>query len=167
MIYDSAHPCGCYHYFFPTAQARAIAAPPDEPEWAFVPQSLGTIQPGARVVLRIATRTSYLERVTQQDAASAVQGGVPLQALPQDALRALPVRASVGPPQPAPSRSAYGRDGLVPGTQRAERWIFWPMGIPSPGQMRQWGHHATAFVGRRHFDDANLFDQRFDLVLGD
>jgi hypothetical protein len=27
--------------------------------------------------------------------------------------------------------------------------------------MRQWGHHATAFVGRRHFDDADLLDRRF------
>jgi hypothetical protein len=27
--------------------------------------------------------------------------------------------------------------------------------------MRQWGHHATAFVGRRHFDDADLIEARF------
>ncbi len=27
--------------------------------------------------------------------------------------------------------------------------------------MRQWGRHATAFVGRRHFDDAYLMEQRF------
>lgn len=169
LIHDTAHPCGCYHYFFPTALARAMAAPTDEPEWAFVPQTLGTVQPGSRVVLRIATRTSYLERVTLPDAASAVQAGVPLQSLPQDALRALPVRGGVGAtqPTPAPTRSAYGPDALVPGTQRAERWFFWPMGIASAGQMRQWGHHATAFVGRRHFDDANLFDQRFEFVLGD
>ena len=25
--------------------------------------------------------------------------------------------------------------------------------------MRQWGRHATAFVGRRHFDDADLLDR--------
>jgi len=36
------------------------------------------------------------------------------------------------------------------------------MGIPSPGAMRQWGHHAIAFVGRRHFDDARLFEQYFE-----
>jgi hypothetical protein len=49
----------------------------------------------------------------------------------------------------------------VPGTERAERWLFWPMGIASAGQMRQWGRHATAFVGRRHFDDAGLLDLYF------
>ena len=37
------------------------------------------------------------------------------------------------------------------------------MGIRSPGAMRQWGHHATAFVGRRHFDDPYLIEQLFTL----
>jgi hypothetical protein len=27
--------------------------------------------------------------------------------------------------------------------------------------MRQWGHHATAFVGRRHFDDPFLLQEAF------
>ena len=63
------------------------------------------------------------------------------------------------------SRSLYAADGLVRGTERAERFLFWPMGIASAGAMRQWGHHATAFVGRRHFDDPNLLDVRFRLPL--
>jgi hypothetical protein len=29
--------------------------------------------------------------------------------------------------------------------------------------MRQWGRHATAFIGKRHFDDARLMEERFDL----
>jgi hypothetical protein len=37
------------------------------------------------------------------------------------------------------------------------------MGIASAGQMRQWGRHATAFVGRRHFDDPYLLDRYFTL----
>jgi hypothetical protein len=28
--------------------------------------------------------------------------------------------------------------------------------------MRQWGRHATAFVGKRHFDDAHLFERYFE-----
>jgi hypothetical protein len=59
------------------------------------------------------------------------------------------------------TRSAFGPDGLVPGSERTERFLFWPMGIASAGAMRQWGHHATAFVGRRHFDDADLIEARF------
>jgi hypothetical protein len=60
-------------------------------------------------------------------------------------------------------RSAFGPDGLVAGTERGERFFFWPMGIASAGAMRQWGRHATAFVGRRHFDDADLIEQRFEI----
>ena len=62
-------------------------------------------------------------------------------------------------------RSIYGADALVQGTERGERFLFWPMGIPSAGAMRQWGNHATAFLGRRHFDDADLIEKRFRLTL--
>jgi hypothetical protein len=62
-------------------------------------------------------------------------------------------------------RSIFGADGLVAGTERAERFFFWPMGIASAGAMRQWGRHATAFVGRRHFDDADLIERRFRLAI--
>ena len=59
------------------------------------------------------------------------------------------------------TRSAFGADGLMPGTERGERYFLWPMGVESAGQMRQWGHHATAFVGRRHFDDPRLLASYF------
>jgi hypothetical protein len=64
-------------------------------------------------------------------------------------------------------RSAFGPDGLIAGSERAERFLFWPMGIASAGAMRQWGRHATAFVGRRHFDDADLMERRFELDFGE
>jgi hypothetical protein len=37
-------------------------------------------------------------------------------------------------------------------SERAERFLLWPYGVASPGAMRQWGTHAIAFIGRRHFD---------------
>ena len=49
--------------------------------------------------------------------------------------------------------------------ERAERFLFWPMGIASPGAMRQWGRQASALAGRRHFDDADLLERRFQLDL--
>jgi hypothetical protein len=52
-------------------------------------------------------------------------------------------------------------DGIVPGSGRGERFWFWPMGVPEAGSMRQWGRHATAFVGRRHFDDPGLLERYF------
>ena len=71
-----------------------------------------------------------------------------------DSLRSLP-----GPN--GGRRSLFDPDGLVAGTERGERWLLWPMGVLSPGAMRQWGTHATAFVGRRHFDDPHMIDRAF------
>jgi hypothetical protein len=30
--------------------------------------------------------------------------------------------------------------------------------------MREWGHHATALIGRRQFDDADLIERRFAII---
>lgn len=157
LIYDSIHPCGCYHQFFPTPRARLRPAPDALEEWAFVPQTLPLAADDERPVLRIASGTHYLERVTL-----AREADSPLRYAfhPYDALRSLP-RMDGG------TRSAFGPDGMIAGSERAERFLFWPMGIVSPGAMRQWGRHATAFIGRRHFDDADLLERRFELDLGE
>ena len=155
IIFDTIHPCGCFHLFFPTARARARPAPDDLQEWAFAPQALPRFAEGERPLVRIATRTHYVERV------SAVHGTdslVQYEIRPYGELRSLQ-RLDGG------RSSAFGPDGLVPGTERPERWLFWPMGIRSAGAMREWGRHATAFVGRRHFDDADLLEKRFELEL--
>jgi hypothetical protein len=108
-----------------------------------------------RIVLRVESGTHYLQRVLLGDARSSqVAASYTLQ--DERTLTALARRAGG-------TRSAYGADALIPGTERAERWFLWPMGIESAGQMRQWGHHATAFVGRRHFDDPLLFDAYFEI----
>ena len=69
-------------------------------------------------------------------------------------------------PRGAGRRSLFGEEGLVAGTERSERFLLWPMGVPSAGAMRQWGHHATAFVGRRHFDDPGLVEVGFEVAAG-
>jgi len=155
LLYDTMHPCGCYHMFFPTPRATPKPSPDSVLEWMFSPQSLPRVAEGERPVVRIATRTHYVERVTLRSGSA---GGTGYALRDYDALRSLP--------RPEGGRaSAFGPDGLVAGTERAERFLFWPMGIASPGAMRQWGRHATAFVGRRHFDDADLLEKRFELEL--
>ncbi len=161
LVYDSIHPCGCYHMFFPTARVQAVPAPEGAGEWAFAPATLPAHGVGARIAVRIASRTHYLLNVVLDKAGGAhgytltPEQDLRVLSLPDSGQRALPPQAT---------RSAYGPDGLVPGTGRGERALFWPMGIPSAGTMRQWGHHATAFVGRRHFDDADLIEKRFRIV---
>ncbi len=123
-------------------------------EWLFAPQSLPRVAEGERPLLRIASGTHYIERVTL------VQGSDSLaryELRPYSDLRSLFRFAT--------RASAFGPDGLVPGSERAERLRYWPMGIASAGAMRQWGRQATAFIGRRHFDDADLFEKRFSFDL--
>jgi hypothetical protein len=157
VLYDSIHPCGCYHMFFPTPRARPRPAPDELEEWAFIPQTLPRVADGERPVVTLASATHYIERV------ALVRGPDSLTRYafhPYNELRSLP-RLGGG------SRSVFGPHGLVAGTERLERWFFWPMGVASAGAMRQWGRHATAFVGRRHFDDADLIERRFQLDLGE
>ncbi len=155
LLYDSIHPCGCYHMFFPTPRAHALPAPGPLEEWAFSPQSLPRVGEGERPVLRIQSGTHYIQSV------GLVRGSDSLaryELRPYGELRSL-IRLDGG------RASAFSADGLVPGTERTERFLFWPSGIVSAGAMRQWGRHATAFVGRRHFDDADLLEKRFRLEL--
>jgi hypothetical protein len=58
-------------------------------------------------------------------------------------------------------RSVFDQRGLIRGSERLERYLFWPMGVAEPGAMRILGRHATAFVGRRHFDDSDLLERNF------
>jgi hypothetical protein len=152
LLLDTIHACGCYHLFFPTPSLTPRPPPASRTEWAFVPATLPALQPGQRLRVRIASGTHYVVGVAPDG------GGVgTLYTLQDDdALRTLPT------PQ-GTTRSAFWPSGLMPGTERGERILFWPMGIDSPGAMRQWGRQPTAFVGRRHFDEARLVEERFEL----
>ena len=153
LVYDTIHPCGCFHMFFPTARVRTLPAPGPHIEWAFAPVTLPSLAPAQRIALRIESRTHYVIDVR----ADGSGGGSSYRLADDDTLRALPT-------PDGGTRSAFGPDGVVPGTERAERFLFWPMGIDNPGAMRQWGRQATAFVGRRHFDDADLIERRFEIL---
>ena len=153
VLYDTIHPCGCYHQFFPTPRVEVIPAPEDAGEWAFVPATLPLIAEQERVVVSLQTRSHYLRDVYPSDAVT----GKVYRFADYDSLRAMPL-------PDGGSRSLFGADGLVAGSERGERFLFWPMGISSAGAMRQAGSQATAFVGRRHFDDADLIEKRFRLL---
>lgn len=181
LVYDTIHPCGCYHMFFPSPAARAKPAPQPGIEWAFVPQSLPHLSLQQRLVVHVAAGTHYIDRISVEPVEStrgatpgAATSAAPYGWRSYDSLRSLPTTASTAhPAQTAPAltpqapgkathRSIFGPGGFIAHTDRTERFIFWPMGIPRAGAMRQWGRHASAFVGRRHFDDAALMELRFE-----
>lgn len=153
-IYDSIHQCGCYHQFFPTTRALPRPQPATLDETAFIPQTLPAIKAGARLTVRLESGTHYVQRVstTQEKVVQHLR----YIFADDDSLRSRP-RAD------GTRKSVFRPDGIVPGSERAERYWFWPMGIPDAGAMRQWGRHATAFVGRRHFDDPGLLEQYFSM----
>jgi hypothetical protein len=57
----------------------------------------------------------------------------------------------------------FDAKGIAVSTERIEPLIFFSMGIPSIGSMRQRGHHAIELTGRDHFDDPLLFEKNFVL----
>ena len=153
-VFDTIHHCGCYHQFFPTTRAELKPQPDTLDEGALVPQRLPRLDWNARLTLRLAAGTHYLERVVLNPPLAGPAAEYVFA--DDDTLRSVPLNE-------AERRSVFRPDGIVPGSERGERWVFWPMGVPEPGAQRQWGRHATAFIGRRHFDDPGLLERYFTL----
>ncbi|MEO8766799.1 MAG: hypothetical protein ABI363_00400 [Nitrosospira sp.] len=152
-IYDAIHNCGCYHQFFPSHRLRLRD---DLPAFYFEPPLLTQPSPEQQpLVLRIAHHTHFIQRLYHDESTAGLSPEAqPLTWEEYDVLRSLPGDQGY--------RSLFGAHGLIAGTERTERFLLWPMGVRSPGAMRQWGRHATAFVGRRHFDDAFLIESLFE-----
>jgi hypothetical protein len=157
LVYDSVHPCGCYHMFFPTPRVTARPPPKTGDEWAFSPAPAPT--PGAhqRILIYVASRTHYLSGIAAATPPPQEAHQAQYRIEPESSLLTLPLPGGG-------TRSVFGPDGLIAGTQRPERLLFWPMGVPSAGTMRQPGTRDTAFLGQRHFDDPYLIQKRFRIV---
>jgi hypothetical protein len=153
LVFDSIHPCGCYHLFVPTSRVVAKPADVSLDEQALVPATLPAIATGTEVVVHIESGTHQVRAVRVRESSPAAP--IRYRITRDDALRSLALPRGG-------ARSLFGPDGLVPGTERAEVALLWPLGIRSAGAMRQWGRHATAFIGRRHFDEAFLLDRYFE-----
>lgn len=150
LIYDSIHNCGCYLSFFPTPSLRLRRdLPHSDFEPPFVPQGA----PAEPLVVRLDHGRHFIVRVYT---ATHHRNLRPLTGVAYDRLRSLPGATGY--------HSLFGQFGLVPGSQRPERFLLWPMGVRSPGAMRQWGHHAVSFVGRRYFDDPWMIQSLFKKV---
>jgi len=152
LMYDAIHNCGCYHKFYPSPTLRLRS---DLPTSYFEPPLAPQQAPDkAPVTLRISHLTHYIENVRHE---SHPEAYIPINTVNYDQLRSLP--------SPTGVLSMFDDHGLVPESSRSERYILWPMGVPSPGAMRQWGKHSTAFVGKRHFDDPYLIESLFETEL--
>lgn len=147
LAYESIHPCGCYYTIFPARGWRVAAPPGSEPVLA--PARAPRARPEQRVAVRLTSASHYVAGVA----------GVPRDAAGHRTLAVRPLETLRSLPQPQGGRvSAFAPNGLIPSSRRPERFLLWPLGVRSAGAMRQWGTHAIAFVGKRHFDDPYLLD---------
>jgi hypothetical protein len=153
-VFDTMHGSGLHHQFIPTARVSARPQPVTFDDTLFAPQTLPRVRVGDRIALRVAARTHSLQRVLVNAPAGSEAKSYALA--PDDALRSLPSGKG--------RRSAFGTDAIIAGRAPAERVFLWPVGIREPGAMREWGHHATAVAGNRHFDDADLFEKYFKMT---
>ena len=148
LVYDSIHPCGCYHQFFSPAGLPRAEAPGFDEEPILTPQ---TEVPARDVALRVQSATHYLRRILpRDDIDDPAQRHYVLR--PYDDLLTLDIGDGV-------TRSLFDPCGMLSVSSRLERFWLWPSGVRNPGAMRQWGRHATAFLGRTHFDDARLLEK--------
>lgn len=155
LLYDVIHPCGCYHMAFPGPDLAPRAELRFQPEPPLVPARAPALAAGQRVVVRVASGSHYLESVYAATMTAALSYSL------RDYAELYLVPGANGKP-----RGLFRPDGIVPGSERAERWLLWPMGVPEPGAMRARGRHAIAFAGHRHFADPDLIERLFQSLAG-
>lgn len=150
LLRDSIHPCGCYHRFFPSVALQT------NPEHGYREPPLihkAMNSSSKRQDLWLSSATHYLEGMRDSEASQRKSAQYRLLHY-NDML--LTTRHDSSQPVPL-----FDAQGFIKGTERLEAWYFWPTGVANTGAMRRWGRHATAFVGRRHFDDPRLLENLF------
>lgn len=151
---DIMNNCGCYHFFVPDRRAVALVLSRFAALDSFVPQWLPDLGDDQRIGVRINSGWHQVERVYAATAGEGRGSAIPYRLLPYERLES----------QPTPDGrhvSLFNARGVVEGSRRIEPLIFFPMGIPSVGSMRQRGRHAIDLIGREHFDNPHLLDERF------
>jgi len=152
LLFETVHNCGCYHKYFPTRRLSQRALP-ECIEAPLVLQSPKLDPVFELLVISMESGTHYVQHLYTVPRHR--QGDGEFYSLRDyNGLRSLSIHEGR-------RRGMFGENGIVPGTERLERFIFWPTGVPEAGAMRQWGRHAVAFMGRRHFDDPHLIQELF------
>lgn len=148
LLYDSIHNCGCYHKMFRVSDRLQLRKDPlsKEPKTIY---DLTDLDPDLPATVHLQSNTHFI--VGLDNVATITPQGYAL--VPYQALTMLPSEGA--------TRSLFDASGLVPGSQRLERYTLWPTGVEDVGAMRQWGTHAIGFIDRQHFDDPQLLANYF------
>ena len=156
LLYDSIHSCGCYQKFYLASNRIRPRNVPlsKEPANIFDLTEL-TNNAGFDQAMRVYLTHNEHYVVGVEPRSNAGPADVSYLLAPYQSLYNLEDAGSY--------RSLFDPDGIIPGSERLERFTLWPTGINNVGAMRQWGTHATGFVNRQHFDDAKLLDYYFEI----
>jgi hypothetical protein len=152
LLYETIHNCGCYYKAYPTRRLK-VREKIDYAEPPLILKAPELTLSSELMAVAMESRTHYVQHlypIPRQQQFEMVRYSL----ADYSELRSLPV------PEGG-HRSMFSEDSLVPGSERLERLILWPTGVVSPGAMRQWGRHAVAFVGERHFDDPFAVETMF------
>ena len=154
ILYDSTHNCGCYHHFYPTNKLAKRAGDFDKGELMIAPQKqIPEFKLGQRLVLPLAHNDHFLLRVYNENDYKNEKKEYSLA--PYDELRSIALDKR--------HKSLFDEDAIVLGSKRWQGWYLASLGIDDAGSLKQVGSQATAYTGKRHFDDAYLLERYFVL----
>lgn len=153
LLYDSVHPCGCYHKYYPVSNRLSPLQHPPTEEPPLILDTDIPEEESTRVTIHLTGKEHYV--IGLSPTADVTRTGMYIRNDRYDRLRSLPFTDGF--------KSMFGKDGLVNGTERKERFLVWSSGVPSAGAMRQQGHHALALVGKLYFDEPRLLEKVFIL----
>jgi len=151
FMVDFMNNCGCYHSFVPRREEIQQILPSPLAIDAFVPTWLPDNFPQERLSVRLNSGWHQVENI---DAGEIPSKFISYDLLPYRQLEMLSRSDKT-------NESMFTSKGIGKFSERIEPFIFFPMGIPDIGSMRQRGHHAIKFVGRAHFDDPHIFNLNF------
>ncbi|MDX1303078.1 hypothetical protein [Photobacterium sp.] len=144
-ILDSIHHCGCYHMVFALDPQLKFAARKTDIE-APITLQVSPKRNANTLNITLSHGDHMIKGVRWIQNNSRVRHLAPLN---YQRLRSLPT-------QTEQNRNLFDEQGMLMASKRLERLYLWPFGVKSPGTTRQIGHHAVAFIGERHFDDASM-----------
>jgi hypothetical protein len=148
---DIMNNCGCYYFYIPRRDEVKEIYPSPDKLYPFVPTFMPEEFPAERISLRVNSGWHQIEHV--------YTGPMPINA---SVYQLLPYETLESLPHPDGNReSVFTSEGIMKDSKRIEPYIFFSMGIPKVGYMRQRSHHAIKMVGRSHFTDTDIYDRYF------
>ncbi len=151
LMMDTMNNCGCYHFFVPRKDKIVQLIPHFLSSEPFVPAWLPESYPQKKLSLRINSGWHQLQHISVGKYTQETQR---YQLLPYAVLEALPH-------EDGRMESVFTPEGIMKDSKRLEPLIFFSMGIPHIGFMRERGHHAISMTGETYFNDPKLFEENF------